>query len=242
MLVANLEAPLAFSVSESGTPACLDRGGARLWFKGQRTLEAPARALAFHGETLAVLEEGRVYSLDSAGAVLAVVPVPEHATSLAVSMGGGLLVGFGESSHGRVLVRMGEHPLVLTKPAGFAVRAIAVDSSGFWIGGDGEVIGYRPTLGAVTQRARLTLEAAVRAMAVGPDGALYVLLADGRRLVRVRDGEARVAGKSDEELCGLARRGRALIGCGASGEVDLTRFVPHAPDGSPHFEVPSCDT
>jgi len=237
-----LVAPLAFAVSDSGTSACLDRGGERLWFEGEHALEAPALAIAFHGETLAVLEEGRVYTLDRAGTVLGVVPVPEHATALAVSMGGGLLIGFAGSAHGRVLVRLGDHPLELTKPAGFAVRSLAVDSSGFWIGGDSEVVGYRPTLGGVTQRARLTVNAATRAMAVGPDAALYVLLADGRRLVRIRDGEATDAGVAAEELCGIARRGRALVGCGASGELDLTRLVPVAPDEGPHFELPSCDS
>ena len=70
-----------------------------------------------------------------------------------------------------------------------------------WIGGDSEVIGYRPTLGGVTQRARLSVNAATRAMAVGPDSAMYVLLADGRRLVRIVDGCAVDAGVADEELC-----------------------------------------
>ena len=242
MLPSRLEAPVAFAIADSGLVACLERGGARLRFGDEeRAFDPPASALAFHEDFLTVLDVDRVVTLGRNRGVLSVVPVRAGATAVAVSMTGGLLVGYGESEHGIIVERTGEHPLELRSPAGFVVRALAVDSSGFWIAGDRRLIGYRPTLGGVTVRADLPLDAAARAMTVGPDGALYVLLADGRRLVRVKDGNAEDAGISDQELCGIARNGRELIGCGATVTVDLSALTLPPPEKGPAFSVPACD-
>jgi hypothetical protein len=241
MLPARLEAPTAFAVSESGQVAVLDRGGARLLFGREEPLETPATALAFHGDSVAVLFHDRVVTFGRDRGVVGAVPVREGATALAISFSGGVLVGYGPSAHGVVVERLGENPLALYKPTGFAVRALAVDTGGFWMGGDTRLIGFRPTLGGVTIRADLPIDAAARAMAIGPDGSLYVLLADGRRLVRVRDGVATDAGAADEELCGIARRGPRLLGCGATDLVDLSRHVLPPPEKGPEFQLPACD-
>jgi len=242
MLLGTLEAPVAFAISESGLVACLDRGGARLRFAGdERVFDPPAGALAFQDDVLTVLDVDRVVTIGRGRGVLSVTPVRAVATAVAVTMSGGLLVGYGGSDHGIVVERFGEHPLELRSPPGFAVRALAVDTGGFWVGGDRRLIGYRPALGNVTLRADLPLDAAARSMAVGPDGALYVLLADGRRLVRVKDGHAEDAGTSDEELAGIARHASRLVGCGASATVDLSAFVLPPPEKGPEFVVPACE-
>jgi len=241
MLPSSLQAPVAFAIAESGLVACLDRGGARLLFGDEeRFFDPPAGALAFHDDILTVLDVDRVVTFGPGRGVLGVVPVKAGATAVAVSMGGGLLVGYGESEHGIIVERLGANPLEIRTPAGFSVRALAVDTGGFWAGGDRRLIGFRPTLGSVTVRADLPLAAAARAMTVGPDGALYVLLSDGRRLVRVREGHAEDAGISDEELCGIARHGRSLIGCGATRTVDLSALVPPPPEKGPEYSVPAC--
>jgi len=242
MLPSSLQAPVAFAIAESGLAACLDRGGSRLLLGDEeREFDLPATALAFHDEVLTVLDVDRVVAIAPGRGVLSVIPVKAGATAVGVSMGGGLLVGFGESEHGTIVQRLGEHPLEIRSPAGFTVRALAVDTGGFWAGGDRRLIGFRPTVGSVTVRADLPLPAAARAMTVGPDGALYVLLSDGRRLVRVKDGQATDAGTSDEELCGIARYGRQLLGCGASATVDLSSMVLQPPEKGPEFSVPACD-
>ena len=242
MLPGKLEAPVAFAIADSGLVACLDRGGARLRLDGEeRTFEPPAGALAFHEDVLTVLDVDRVVSFGRNRGVLSVVPVRAGATAVAVTLGGGLLVGYGESDHGIIVERLGDHPLELKSPVGFAVRALAVDTGGFWMGGDRRLLGYRPTLGGVTLRADLTLDAAARAMTIGPDGALYVLLADGRRLVRVREGEAKDAGVSPEELCSIARHAGSLVGCGATSVIDLSAFVLPPPEKGPEFSLPACE-
>ncbi|MEM8886061.1 MAG: hypothetical protein AAGD14_18495 [Planctomycetota bacterium] len=219
--------PFAFVRSDEGRLACLDEEGTVLWLDERHELPAPAMALAFHGEDLAILADDALWRWGAKGTI----PVPPGARAIAFTMGGGLLLGCP-----RQLFRLGDHPLELTLPEDFDLRALAVDTGGFWVGGATEVIGYRPVPGGVAERRRIPVSAPVRAMAPGPDGRLYLLLEPGREVYC----ETEHRGTATRDLFGMVREGPRLVGLADEGLAELSRFVGDAPD-APDIEIPNCD-
>lgn len=158
------------------------------------------------------------------------IPIAPGARAIAFSMGGGLLVGYAER-----LVRLGDHPLEFPLPAGFDLRAIAVDPGGYWLGGASELIGLRPARHDLAPRAECSVKSPVRALAYGPDRSIYALLEDHGLL---RDGELLAV----VEACGLARSGGRLLALTSDAIADITHFVATPPAKSPQIQLPGCDS
>ena len=212
--------------SETGALAVLDRGGARLFF-GDRAheLAAPARGLAFFGEQLGLLVGDEVQRPGEERAI----PLEPGARAIAFAFSGSLLVGYPQR-----IVRLGDRPLALDLPGAFDLQTIVADPGGFWVGGAKGMIGFRPTPEGAAIRAEWRTGAPVESMTPGPDGSLYAL-SDGALW---RGGE-RVA---DVACRGLARQGRALVGLTENSVVDLTRYVPDAPEDLPDIQLPACES
>lgn len=217
---------MAIASSESGAVAFLDRDGARLVRESPLELDPPARALAFAGDDIALLQDDSVRRPDHDTPI----PVPPGARAIAFTMGGGLLVGLAER-----LFRFGDHPLEFALSAGFGLRAIAVDPGGYWLGGAACVAGFRPAAEGLVQRRSYDVEAPVRALAYGPDGAVYALLESGALL---RDGEQRAV----LDAIGIARAGKRLLALRNRLVEDITRYVAPPPEKGPEFVLPPCDS
>jgi len=216
---------VAIASSESGAIAFLDCGGARLVHGAPCDLDPPARALAFRGDDLALLAGDFVRrpGRDTP------IPLPPGARAIAFTKGGGLLVGYADR-----LLRFGDHPLEFPLPSGFDLRAIAVDPGGYWLGGAATVAGYRPAAGGLAERRSYRVESPVRALAHGPDGAVWALLEDGALL---REGERRAVC----EAVGIARAGNRLLALRNRLVDDITRYVPPPPEEGVAFVPPPCE-
>jgi hypothetical protein len=98
----------------------------------------------------------------------------------------------------------------------------------------------RPVPEGFRVREVVALPAAPRAAAVGPDGALYVLLDGGASVVRVDGGRAGEPALLPAPLHDLARDGRRLLGRGDKGVEDLTRLVPRPLHDAAPPPLPPC--
>jgi len=248
-----LEQPLSLDVSPSGRMAVLDRGGRRLCFgrEGQPSathdIEFAALRCRFHGETVVLLgREGELRTVGKDGVTVGETRVRPGAVNLAVLRSGSVLVSYGRRGgqvHGVTLERLGPTPLVYTDPILLDATGLAVESGGFWLAGTGSAapaaraVRMRPVPAGLSERQVVALPAPPRAAAVGPDGALYVVLEPGESLVRVHDAQSGSVMRLPEPAHDLARRRRWLWSCGPRGLCDLTHLVPAA-RASRHAPLP----
>ena len=220
-LSTRLEQPLSVDISGSGCIAVLDQDGERIVLSGRdpETLDRPARACRFFDEhPLLLFDDG-----------LLKTPTGERQggagpTDFAVAPSGSVYV-----IAAGVLERVGELPL----RHAIEGTALATATGGVWVCGERAVL-LRPVRSGLDVHEEHDLPSPARAAAVGPDGALYVLLDGGLW----RDGDVL---KLDERLVDIAAAPGVLVGCGPSGFVDLTHLVPPPDDGGPRFDLPSCD-
>ncbi|MGH7162493.1 MAG: hypothetical protein ACREID_03330, partial [Planctomycetota bacterium] len=84
----------------------------------------------------------------------------------------------------------------------------------------------RPTSSGFSVREVVPLPAPPRSAAIGPDGALYVLLEPGEAVVRRFAGSPEPPRVLPEPATELARVGAELWSCGPRGLRDLTHLVP----------------
>jgi hypothetical protein len=239
-----LEQPLSLDVSSSGRMAVLDRGGGRLCLGREgrppatHAVDFAATRCRFHGETVVLLgREGELRTIGKDGATIGDTRVRAGAVNLAVLRGGSVLVSYGRrggQAHGITLERLGPTPLVYTDPILLDATGLAVESGGFWLAGTGSAspaaraVRMRPVPSGLSERQVVALPAPPRAAAVGPDGALYVVLEPGETLVRVHDARAEPVSRLPEPAHDLARHRRRLWSCGPRGLCDLTHLVPVA--------------
>lgn len=246
---------IAFDVAPSGRVAVLDGDGRRLSIEGA----GPSRALAldfdalrcrFRGEDLVVLgRKGELLSLAGDGKERGTMRVREGALDVAVLRGGSIVVSYGRRGsqrHGVTLERLGDAPCVFKDAALLDATCLAAESGAVWVLGTAaeqptaRAVRLRPVAGGLAVKAVVALPAPPRAAAVGPDGALFVLLEPGESLVRVDAGAAGAPVRLPVPLHALARHGRKLLGCGARGVEDLTRFVPRPLAAARRPELPPC--
>ena len=216
-----LEQPLSIDISGSGCIAVLDRGGLRLVLSGRdpEALDRPARACRFFEEHPLLLFDDGLLKTPTGERQAGATP-----TDFAVAPSDSVYV-----IAGGVLERVGELPLRHEIEG----TALATATGGVWVCGERAVL-LRPVRSGLDVREEHDLPSPARAAAVGPDGALYVLLDGGLW----RDGEMIAL---DERLVDIAAAPGVLVGCGPAGVVDLTHLVPPPDGGGPRFELPACD-
>jgi hypothetical protein len=236
--------PLSLDVSPSSLMAVLDSGGRRLCFGREgrppaaHDVDFAALRCRFHGESIVLLgPEGELRTVGTDGLALGETRVRPGAVNLAVLRGGSVLVSYGRrggQAHGITLERLGPTPLVHKDPILLDATGLAVESGGFWLAGTGSAapaaraVRMRPVPAGLSERQIVALPEPPRAAAVGPDGALYVVLEPGESLVRVSDARAGPVTRLPEPTHDLARGGRRLWSCGPRGLCDLTHLVPRA--------------
>jgi hypothetical protein len=244
-----LEQPLSLDVSASGLMAVLDCGGRRLCLgRDERppvahAIDFAARRCRFHGESIVLLgREGELRTVGTDGTPRGETRVRAGAVNLAVLHGGSVLVSYGRrggQAHGITLERLGPTPLVHRDPILLDATGLAAEAGGFWLAGTGSeapaarAVCMRPVPAGLSERQVVALPAPPRAAAVGPDGALYVVLEPGESLVRVFAGRTGPAMRLPEPANDLACRGQRLWSCGPRGLCDLTHVVPPAGALSP---------
>jgi hypothetical protein len=237
-----LEQPLSLDVSPSGWMAVLDRGGRRLCLGREgrppvtHAVGFAAARCRFRGENVVLLgREGELRTIGRDGKTISEARVGTGAVNLAVLRGGSVLVSYGRrggQAHGITLERLGPTPLVYKDPLLLDATALAVESGGFWLAGTGSsapaarALRMRPVASGLSERQVVALPAPPRAAAIGPDGALYVVLEPGESLVRVHDARSGSATRLPEPAHDLARQRRRLWSCGPRGLCDLTHLVP----------------
>jgi hypothetical protein len=247
-----LEQPLSLDVSASGRMAVLDRGGGRLCFgragrpPTSHTVDFAASRCRFYAESVVLLgREGELRTVGKDGATIGETRVRAGAVNIAVLRGGSVLVSYGRrggQEHGITLERLGPTPLVHRHATLLDATGLAVESGGFWLAGTGSVapaaraVRMRPVPSGLSERQVVALPAPPRAAAVGPDGALYVVLEPGESLVRVHDAHAGPVARLPEPAQDLARHRRRLWSCGPRGLCDLTHLVPPAGAARPAHE------
>jgi hypothetical protein len=237
-----LEGPVSFDASPSGRVAVVDEGGRRLCL-GRRG-EAPAVVegafsslrVRFYGEQIVLLgADGLLRTLRPDGTPMGEARVRTGAANLAVTRAGGLLVTYGRrgtSDHGVTLDRFGPSPLSYKDPTLLDAVAVAVESGGFWIAGTGSTapasraIRLRPTASGLSLRETIALPAPPRAAAIGPDGALFVLLEPGEAVVRYFAERPEAPRSLPETAHEIARIGKGLWVCGQRGLRDVSAFLP----------------
>jgi len=239
-------------VSGAGRQALLDEEGRRLRLvvSGEPPVEIDldftAQRCRFRGESLCLLGEDRLWSLTAAGVVRGSVPLRADATDVAILPSGSLLVSYGPrgfAAHGVTLERLGPAPLVHGEPALPGATCVAAESGGFWAAGPvpaPRAVRFRPRPDGVAAGSPVALPAAPRALSIGPDGALYVLLEPGDALVRVDGGVAGPVHALSAAAHELARAPQALLACGPGGVADLTELVPPPGPPPPPPPLPPC--
>lgn len=246
---------IAFDVSPSGRIAGLESGGRRLSLEGAgppRSVDLDFEALRvrFRGEDLVVLgRKSELLSLEADGKARGVVRVREGALDVAVLRGGSIVVSYGRRGsqrHGATLERFGDAPCVFKDEALLDASCLAAESGAVWVLGTAaeqptsRALRLRPVAGGLSAKEVVALPAPPRSAAVGPDGALYVLLEPGEAFVRVEAGVAGAPIRLPVPLHALGRHGRKLLGCGAKGIEDLSRFVARPAADARRPELPSC--
>jgi hypothetical protein len=163
---------------------------------------------------------------------------------LAFTRSGGLLVSYGRQQE-LTLERLGTAPLSYTDAAVLDACCLAVESGGIWIAGTGpadppaRAARLRPVAGGLKVRETVGLPRPPRAIGIGPDGALYVVLEPGETVVRVAGGRVGAPQRLAAPVHDLARAVRTLWSCGPRGLHDLTYLVPPAAD-RPEIDLPPC--
>lgn len=224
----------AFDISPSGRIATLD--GRKLVLDGRAVdLDFEAARCRFRGEDLVVLgRKSELLSVAADGKARGMVRVREGALDVAVVRGGSVVVSYGRRGsqrHGVTLERLGDAPCVLKDPELLDATCLAADSGGLYVLGTAaepptcRAMRLRPAAHGFAVRETVALPAPPRSAAVGPDGALFVLLEPGEALVRVEGGVAGPPVRLPAPLHALARQGRKLLGSGAKGIEDLSRLV-----------------
>ncbi len=246
---------LAFDVAPSGRVAAIGRDGRRLSLEGIGPpcvvdLDFDAVRCRFRGEDLVVLgSRGELLSLAGDGKERGVARVREGALDVVVLRGGSIVVSYGRrgaQSHGVTLERFGDTPCVFKDEALLDATCLAAESGALWVLGTGaehptaRAVRLRPVPAGLSVKEVVALPSPPRAAAVGPDGALFVLLEPGESLVRVEAGAAGAPVRLKAPLHALARHGRRLLGCGAKGVEDLSRFVPRPLAAARRPELPPC--
>jgi hypothetical protein len=214
-------------------------------------LDFDAVRCRFRGEDLVVLGRGgELLSISPDGEKRGVVRVREGALDLAVLPGGSILVSYGRPGtgrHGVTLERFGDPPCVFRDPVLLDATCLAAESGGVWVLGTAAEepmsrgVRLRPVPTGFVAREVVALPGPPRSAAVGPDGALYVLLEPGGSVVRV-DGVAGPPVPLASPLLALARCERELLGFGApKGLEDLTHLVPRPLRDAAPPPLPPCD-
>ncbi len=240
----------AFDVAPSGRIALAQ--GQRLSLDGVAPIDLDFEPLRcrFRGEDLVVLGPGsELLSVAADGKVRGKVRVREAALDVAVLKGGSIVVSYGRRGlerHGVTLERLGDAPCVFKDAALLDATCLAAESGAVWVLGTAaepptsRALRLRPVAHGLSAREVVPLPAPPRSAAVGPDGALYVLLEPGESFVRVDAGAASAPVRLPVPLHSLARHGRRLLGCGAKGIEDLSRFVPRPLADARRPELPPC--
>lgn len=226
------EGVAAFDVAPSGRVATV--AGRSLSVDGGTAIELgfEGRRCRFRGEEIVVLGAGgELLSVAADGSVRGRARVREEARDVAALPGGSVLVCYGPRA-GVTLERFGEAPCVFKDATLLDAMCLAVESGGVWVLGTAaepppaRAVRLRPVPDGFRVREVVALPAPPRAAAVGPDGALYVLLEPGTSVVRVDGGRAGEPSLLPAPLHDLARHGRRLLGRGDRAVDDLSRLVP----------------
>jgi hypothetical protein len=224
----------AFDIAPSGRVVTLD--GRRISVEGHALeIDFEAARCRFRGEDLVVLgRKSELLSVASDGKSRGVLRVRDGALDVAVLRGGSVVISYGRRGsqrHGVTLERIGDAPCVFKDPELLDATCLAPESGGVWVLGTAaepptcRALRLRPVAQGFAAREVVALPAPPRSAAVGPDGALFVLLEPGESLVRVDGGAAGAAVRLQGPLHALARHGRKLLGLGARGVEDLSRLV-----------------
>jgi hypothetical protein len=241
---------VAFDVAPSGRVAAVT--GRKLSVEGGASpigIDVGFEALRcrFRGEDLVVLgSRSELLSVAADGTVRGRARVRADARDVAALPGGSVLVSYGPRA-GVTLERFGEAPCVFKDAALLDATRLAIESGGVWVLGlaseapRSRAVRLRPVPEGFRVREVVPLAAPPRAAAVGPDGALYVLLEPGTSVVRIDGGRAGEAALLPGPLHDLARDGRRLLGRGASGIEDLSRLVPKPLHDAALPPLPPCD-
>jgi len=243
---------MALDFDVDGRLLVVDRGGMRVSFgiPGEvfttAILQAPVLRARLHGAHLVLLERGdRVRTMTEGGMAVGAVGVRPGASQLCFAASGSVIVGYGGDgceSHEVSVERLGASPATWSDDAFGPVFALTCDPGGSWVFDAESGLYLRPAAGRFEIAMRVALPSPARAAGRGPDGAVWVLLEPGDRLMRVRAGDAEPPIDLPSELRDVAVGLRHIWGIDAHGPVELTHLVP-PPDGEgPHFGLPSCGT
>ncbi|MDH3590502.1 MAG: hypothetical protein OER88_01395 [Planctomycetota bacterium] len=250
----HLEQPCSLCLGPGAHAVALDRQGRRLWWtdaEGARAIDLSesARACRLHGREIILLtDDDELVRLDATGARLASMRLNADARAFAITPGGSAIVVYGRrgvQEHGVVMQRLSDSPLEWTEAPLLDAVAVACGSGEVWVAGTGtqaplaRAIRLRPVPGSYKVLESVALPRPPRAAAVGPDGALYLVLEPGESIMRVHRGQASTPRSLSAPVRDVARGGGSLWGCGPRGLVDLTGYVPAAPDPI-EFTPPPC--
>lgn len=259
----NVEQPISLAFARSGAVAVLDRDGRRLWITDAAgnaddiELVDPARCVRFfEDEPIVLTSEQELVRVKADGSRGASLRVRDDARSFAITPSGSAIVVYGRdgtASHHTVLERLGASPLAWTDAPLVEATAVACDPGGVWVAGTGRdeptyrVIYMRPVSGGYTPVFSLPLPAPARSVALGPDGAFYVVLEPGDSIVRIERGRVINPVPLETPVHEVARRPVAagepagLSACGPRGMIELDELVD-APATAPDFTPPACDS
>ncbi|MEE8106842.1 MAG: hypothetical protein V3T86_15015 [Planctomycetota bacterium] len=248
-----IEDPVSLSAINETHIAFLDRGGDRLVVFAGEELTVLAEGLdgvrcAARASALVVLDRsGGLPSFELSRGALGALDVRAGANAIVFGRGGSLIVGFGEDArreHGDLIERIGASPASASPEGVDGATALAAESGGVWVGGarpEPRMVLLRPSPAGYDERMRFHLPAPPIAAEIGPDGALYVLLEPGDKVLRFfAEGDQAVHDLADPPLRDLARAGNRLLGCGPSGLFDLTDLAAEPKHTAPP-ELPPCD-